>query len=562
MNKIVALLSLGLLSSLVSTASAQSDKTAQDPKIATDRAVEIYRNVLSNVTALYVDSFDVEKIAAQGLNITLSQLDPYTNYFPETDREDFNFMTTGEYGGIGAYILQVDSTVYVREPMPGSPAAQAGLRSGDAFLEIDGKSVVPGTASLISSKLKGPIGTDVRVCILPAGETKPVEKTLSRANVVVDQVSYSAVYGDRIGYIRLNSFTVKSAADVKRAYERLSAKGKLKGLVLDLRGNTGGVLDGAIDIVGMFVPKKTKVLYTKGKLPQSMQEYYTEEEPLSLDLPLVVLINGSSASASEIVAGSLQDLDRAVLVGSKSFGKGLVQSTRPTPYNGIVKVTVARYYIPSGRCIQQLDYSHRNPDGSVAAVPDSLTKVFHTTRGRIVRDGGGIRPDITVEDEILTEPVLSMSRKGALFKFATHLAAQRPTPSSLSDIIVTGEDYEALVDTLEASDFKYGQMSSRALEQLRELAEFEGYDDESKEEFEALKKKLTPSLRRDIESHREQVIDMLRGELAMHHFGSQGYYAVLMETDPSLKEAIKILEDGARYREILSPKKNSSDGKE
>lgn len=561
MNRIVALLSAGLLAGLSFTVSAQTARTTQDPKIATDRAVEIYRHVLSNVVSLYVDTFDVERVTAQGLNATLSQLDPYTNYFPETDRDDFNFMTTGEYGGIGAYIQQVDSTVYVREPMPGSPAAKAGLRPGDAFLEIDGESVVPGTAALISGKLKGPIGTDVRVRILPCGSDRPAEKVLSRANVVVDQVAYSAVYGDRIGYIRLTSFTDKSASDVKRAYERLSASGKLRGLVLDLRGNGGGVLDGAIDILGMFVPRQTRVLYTKGKLPESAQEYFTEDEPMSLDLPLAVLINGGSASASEIVAGALQDLDRAVLVGSKSFGKGLVQSTRPVPYNGIVKVTVARYYIPSGRCIQQLDYSHRNPDGTVAAVPDSLTKIYHTASGRVVRDGGGIRPDIAIEDEILTEPVLSMSRKGELFRHAARLAAGRPAPEALQDIRVSEEDCAALVDSLEASGFSYGEMSGKALEQLRELAAYEGYDERSRDEFAALEAKLTPSLRRDIVPVKAQVADLLRGELAMLYFGSQGYYAVLMETDPSLKEAVKVLEDPERYRALLRPE-TTEDGKE
>lgn len=562
MNKILPLLTASLLGGLCLSASAQSDKTTTtDPHLATSRAIDIYRSVLGNVSTLYVDTFDMEKVTAQGLNMTLSQLDPYTNFFPETDRADFAFMTTGEYGGIGAYILQVDSVVYVREPMPGSPAAKAGLRPGDAFLEIDGKSVVPGTSSLISNKLKGPIDTDVQVCILPVGQTEPVEKTLTRANVVVDQVVYSAIYGDRIGYIRLSSFTDKSAADVRRAYERLSSSGKLKGLVLDLRGNTGGVLDGAIDIVGMFVPKGTKVMETKGRLPQSGQEYRTSADPISLDLPLTVLINGSSASASEIVAGSLQDLDRAVLIGSKSFGKGLVQSTRPTPYNGILKVTVARYYIPSGRCIQQLDYSHRNPDGSVAAVPDSLTKTFHTAAGRIVRDGGGIRPDIKVEDEVLTEPILSLSRKGTLFRYATRLAAERPAPKSSREISVSADDYEALVDTLEASHFTYGEMSAKALEQLRELADFEGYAEGSKAEFDALKAKLTPSLRRDIAPHKELVLDLLRGEMAMYYFGSQGYYAVMMETDPSLREAVKLLEDPQRYRELLTPK-GKSDGKE
>lgn len=538
---------------------AQTDSVPTDPKLATDRAVEIYRSVLSSVSTLYVDTFDVEKVAADGLNRTLAQLDPYTNYLPEVDRASFDFMTTGQYGGIGAYILQVDSMVYIREPMPGSPAEAAGLRSGDLFLEVEGKSVVPATSSEISEQLMGPIGTEVQVCVLPAGATEPVEKTLTRASVVVDQVVYSAVYGDRIGYIRLQSFTAQSAEDVLRAYRRLTEKEPLKGLVLDLRGNTGGVLDDAIDIVGMFVPKGTRVLYTKGRLPQTTQEYFTDKDPVCPDLPLAVLINGNSASASEIVSGSLQDFDRAVLLGTKSFGKGLVQSTRPTPHNGLLKLTIARYYIPSGRCIQQLDYSHRNPDGTVAAVPDSLTKIFHTRTGREVRDGGGIRPDIVVEEELLTEPLLSMSRKGALFLFASQLAAERPEPKSIEDISVGDKEYEMLLDQLEKSDFTYGEMSGLALKQLEELAKFEGYDRDSKAEFDALRKKLTPSLRADAEASKAEILDMLRGELALHSFGSAGYYAVIMETDPTLREAVKLLEDPERYRAILTSTKETKD---
>lgn len=460
-------------------------------------------------------------------------------------------LTTGEYAGIGAYIQLVDSTVYVQYPMPGSPAEKAGLGMGDAFLEIDGVSVVPGTPAMVSGKLKGPVGTTVKVKVKRLGKSAPEEFTIVRGNVVVDQVVYRGMYADGVGYIRLSSFTTRSADDVKRAYEELNKGGKMKSLILDLRSNGGGVMDGAIDILSMFVPKGTKVLYTKGRLPQTSQEYFTEQEPIALDIPLVVMINGGSASASEIVAGALQDLDRAVLVGSKSFGKGLVQSTLPVPYDGILKVTVSRYHIPSGRCIQQLDYSHRNPDGSVAAVPDSLTQVFKTVGGREVRDGGGIRPDIEIEGETLDAIVFAMSNQGRLFEFVNQLYLERPKTTKLSDVVITDEDIDRFVTYLEQNDFEYGEMSKEALGSVERMAEFEGYKEQAKEAFAKLKEVLTPSLRRDMEPSREQVKRMMRGLLAQHYFGQEGQYAVTLESDPTMKGALEVLTDTTKYHNIL-----------
>lgn len=412
LNKIISMVAglMLLMPSLGLYAQSHNDKN----QIAVSRAQYIFNSALSGVAAYYVDTFDIQEVSTEAINAMLAQLDPYTNYIPEVEKEDFQVMTTGEYAGIGAYIQLVDSTVYVQYPMPGSPAERAGLRMGDAFLEIDGVSVVPGTPSKVSSKLKGPAGTSVRVKVLKLGKSDPEEMEIVRGSVVVDQVVSRGLYQDSIGYIRLNSFTTKSAEDVRRAYAELNKRGKMKSLILDLRGNGGGVMGGAIELLSMFVPKGTKVLYTKGRLPQTSQKYFTEQEPIDLEIPLVVMINGGSASASEIVAGALQDLDRAVIVGSKSFGKGLVQTTLPTPYDGILKLTTSRYYIPSGRCIQQLDYSHRNPDGSVASVPDSLTNVFHTAGGREVRDGGGIRPDVEIEGEMMDAITIALSNQGRI----------------------------------------------------------------------------------------------------------------------------------------------------
>lgn len=544
---------IGMVLALPMMAVAQTPNNKTQQKVG--RAQEVFASVLAGASGYYVDTIDVQKVSTRGINAMLSQLDPYTEYIQEKDAEDFQMLTTGEYAGIGAYIQLVDSTVYVQYPMPGSPAEKAGLGMGDAFLEIDGVSVVPGTPAMVSGKLKGPVGTTVKVKVKRLGKSAPEEFTIVRGNVVVDQVVYRGMYADGVGYIRLSSFTTRSADDVKRAYEELNKGGKMKSLILDLRSNGGGVMDGAIDILSMFVPKGTKVLYTKGRLPQTSQEYFTEQEPIALDIPLVVMINGGSASASEIVAGALQDLDRAVLVGSKSFGKGLVQSTLPVPYDGILKVTVSRYHIPSGRCIQQLDYSHRNPDGSVAAVPDSLTQVFKTVGGREVRDGGGIRPDIEIEGETLDAIVFAMSNQGRLFEFVNQLYLERPKTTKLSDVVITDEDIDRFVTYLEQNDFEYGEMSKEALGSVERMAEFEGYKEQAKEAFAKLKEVLTPSLRRDMEPSREQVKRMMRGLLAQHYFGQEGQYAVTLESDPTMKGALEVLTDTTKYHNILKGNK-------
>lgn len=538
---------------LVMTCLSATAQTANDKaQMEVAKAIETFSSTLSGVTTYYVDTFDIQKVSSIAINSMLNELDPYTEYFTEVEAEDFQVMTTGEYAGIGAYIQLVDSMVYVQYPMPGSPAEQAGLGMGDAFLEIDGVDVVPGTPAQVSGKLKGPAGTTVNVKVKKMGKEEPVEMVITRGSVVMDQVVHHGMYRDHIGYIRLNSFTTKSADDVKRAYHELSETGQMKSLVLDLRSNGGGVMDGAIKLVGMFVPKGTKVVYTKGRLPQTSKEYYTEEEPIDTEIPLVVLINGGSASASEIVAGALQDLDRAVIVGSKSFGKGLVQSTLPTPYDGILKVTVSRYYIPSGRCIQQLDYSHRNPDGSIASVPDSLAQVFYTAGGREVRDGGGIRPDVEIEGEKMDAITIVLSNEGRIFEFANQLYLNRPTAKELTDVTISDEDLRQFVAYLETKGFEHGKMTLESLDMVEKMAKFEGYEEVSKEAFEKLREVLKPSLSRSIKASQEQIRLMMQGTLAQHYFGHEGRYAVTLLKDPTVIGAMDILGSPERYNSILT----------
>lgn len=519
------------------------------------KATRVFSEVLDGVNAIYVDSFDMHSVTTRGINAMLSQLDPYTVYMDASDTEEFKMMTTGSYAGIGSYIFERDSAVYVQTPMPSSPAMKAGLRLGDKFVRIDGVEVLPATASKVSSLLRGTAGSKVTVQILRLGETKERTVVLTRANVVVDQVSHKAMYPGEIGYIRLDSFTNRSADDVFNAFKSLNETQPLKGLVLDLRGNTGGVMDDAIKILGMFVPKATKVLSTKGKLPTTSQEYYTTSTPVAPHLPLAVLIDENSASSSEIVAGALQDLDRAVILGTKSFGKGLVQSTRSLSTEGILKVTIARYYIPSGRCIQQLDYSHRNPDGSVAAVPDSLTNRFLTKGGREVRDGGGVRPDIEIKEELLPTVVVGLIRHGYIFEYANQLFLSKPQPKQIKDLVLSDADFDAFVCYVEQHPFEYGLTSLRSLERLQELAKYEGHLEYSKDQFAQLKQALTPSLSRDMRQHKKEIMRQLRNQWAAHYFGSVGQITISLEEDPTLIRALQVLAAPDEYRTILTSTK-------
>lgn len=539
---------------------AQDNARRDKETLQINRALDIYKELLPLAVTYYVDTIDIKKVTSIGINAMLSQFDPYTEYIAEDDSEAFKLLTTGAYGGIGSYIQLIDSIVYVREPMPNSPSTKVGLRVGDAFVEIDGKSVIPGTPAEVSKMLKGPVGTSVNVKIRRIGEKKLREFVIKRDQVVVDQVYHSGMYQDSIGFIRLSSFTTKSAEDVRDTYLQLQKSGNLKGLILDLRSNGGGVLEGAIDILSMFLPKNTKVVYTKGRLPQTSSDFFTQNAPIDVDIPIVVLINGGSASASEIVAGAMQDLDRAVLVGTKSFGKGLVQTTRPLYSNGILKVTTSRYYIPSGRCIQQLDYSHRNPDGSVAAVPDSLTQTFYTKNGRAVRDGGGIRPDVEIKDETISGPLFKMMREGTLFKFARDLYQEHPTPKSIEEVRISDAEYDRYLAFLKDERFEYGELTHKALKQLKEIAEYEGYDSIQMERaFKGLADALRPDIDQVMVAHKAQVKNLLRGTLATFYFGEKSQFEINLATDPSFQKALQLLANPSDYRKLLLGSESKKD---
>ena len=420
---------IGLFCLLFVASSVVPGWAQKDNRFEVSKNLDIFNSLLKEVEMFYVDSVDVDKTVQRGIEAMLAGLDPYTEYYPEQKTEELSLMTTGEYGGIGSLIRQRNNEggVMIAEPTEGMPADLAGLKPGDLILAIDTIDVSKATNSRVSELLKGVPNTKMVLTIQRPGEKKPRKFEITRKQITTPQVTYYGVKNDSIGYIYLKAFTIKSAQEVKEAFLDLKKNHNIKSLVLDLRGNGGGVLEGAVQIVGMFVPKGSEVLSTKGKIKQWDRTYRTSTEPLDTVMPLAILINGGTASAAEIVSGSLQDMDRAVLVGQRSFGKGLVQAPRDLPYNGKVKITMSKYYIPSGRCIQQIDYSHRKEDGSVAAIPDSLTSVFYTSKKRPVRDGGGVRPEFEVKEPKVPTMMYYLAADTVLFDFVTDWAQKHKT---------------------------------------------------------------------------------------------------------------------------------------
>ena len=532
-----------------------ADAWAQDDNhFEISKNLDIFNALVKETEMFYVDSFDVDKTIRRGINAMLGGLDPYTEYYPESEMETLRLMTTGEYGGIGSVIRQRDSKgrVIISEPTEGMPAAKAGLKVGDWILAIDTIDVSQATSQRVSELLKGVPNTTFTVTILRPNEKKPREIEITRERIVAPQVVYYGVRQDSIGYIYLQGFTDKSAQEVKDAFLDLKKNHHIKSLILDLRNNGGGVLECAVQIVGLFVPKGSEVISTRGKLKQWDRTYRTPVEPLDTVIPMAVLINGGSASSSEIVSGSLQDMDRAVLIGQRSFGKGLVQSTRDLPYDGKLKVTVSKYYIPSGRCIQQLDYSHRREDGTVMAVPDSLTSVFYTANGRPVRDGGGVRPEFEVEEPQTPTMLYYLAADTVLLDFVTDWAQKHPKIAPIEEFQVTDEDFEALKRYAMEKNFTYDRQSAKALNSLKEVAEFEGYLDEDSTLFAALEEKLTPNLERDFDRFKDQVKKVLASEIVKRYYYQSGNLQEGLKDDPVLEKALEVLADPELYAKTLS----------
>jgi len=484
----------------------------------------------------------------------LDKLDPYTVYMPEDETDDLKFMTTGEYAGIGALIMKKENSVCISEPYEGLPAQRNGVRAGDIILEIDGVKVDGKSVNDVSARLKGVPNTTIKLKLKRLGVEKPLEISFLREKIQVNPVRYSAIISDKVGYVLLNEFTDRAAIEVKSAVNELVRTHKVESLVLDIRNNGGGLIDEAVKIVGYFVPKGTDVVTTKGKSSESDRTYKTPTEPIFPDLKLVVLTNRSSASASEILAGSIQDLDRGVIVGERTFGKGLVQNIRPIGYGGHLKVTTAKYYIPSGRCIQAIDYSHRNEDGSVGRVPDSLTSEFSTKNGRKVRDGGGIVPDTLTKDERKLNIAYYIFAQNLYFDYATIYVTKHPTIASPSEFVLPNEDFNAFSKYLIDKKFTYTTQTEKYYTELLDMAKYEGLDKRAKDEFEALKVKLMPDVSKSIEENKSDIVDLLSLEIIKRYYYQKGEIQYSLRDDKDLKAALDLLKFNGKYSRILSKK--------
>lgn len=545
---------IGLFCLLFVASSVVPGWAQKDNRFEVSKNLDIFNSLLKEVEMFYVDSVDVDKTVQRGIEAMLAGLDPYTEYYPEQKTEELSLMTTGEYGGIGSLIRQRNNEggVMIAEPTEGMPADLAGLKPGDLILAIDTIDVSKATNSRVSELLKGVPNTKMVLTIQRPGEKKPRKFEITRKQITTPQVTYYGVKNDSIGYIYLKAFTIKSAQEVKEAFLDLKKNHNIKSLVLDLRGNGGGVLEGAVQIVGMFVPKGSEVLSTKGKIKQWDRTYRTSTEPLDTVMPLAILINGGTASAAEIVSGSLQDMDRAVLVGQRSFGKGLVQAPRDLPYNGKVKITMSKYYIPSGRCIQQIDYSHRKEDGSVVAIPDSLTSVFYTSKKRPVRDGGGVRPEFEVKEPKVPTMMYYLAADTVLFDFVTDWVQKHKTIAPIEEFTVSDEDFEALKQYAKSKNFTYDRQSEKVLKNLKEVAKFEGYLEEDSTAFKELEAKLTPNLERDFDRFKDEVKRVMAAEIVKRYYYQRGELQESLKDDLVLEKALEVLGDPDLYRRTLS----------
>lgn len=519
------------------------------------RNVEIFNTITRYLAQSYVDSLRPDAAFEAAIAGMLYTVDPYTEYYNAEEVERLEIMTTGSYGGIGAYVLGKDGDTYISLPMEGSPSYKAGLKAGDRILTVDTVDVTGRPTDFTTRYLKGDPGTMVTVTV----ERPYVSDSILTFNIMRERVQDRSVpfYGvvDGVGYIKLNSFMEKSAQEVRQALESFKGNPEVTGVVLDLRDNGGGLVASAVDILGMFLPKGTKVLETRGRTDDSFKTYTTSHSPLMPDMPLVILIDGGSASASEITAGAVQDLDRGVLVGRRSFGKGLVQGTMSLPYDGVLKVTTAKYHLPSGRLIQALDYSHRNPDGSVAPTPDSLTNEFRTRRGRAVRDGGGLVPDSVVDAREYSRVVYNLVMANQLFDYATRFAASHPEIAAPYDFIVTDEMFEDFVAFVDTTKVKGDNSGARMLDEMRSTAEKEGFmSPELAAALDSLAPMMLPDLRRDLYNRRSEIEEFLGREIVSRYYYRSGEEEYSLKFDPEFDVARSILADPALYNSLLAPR--------
>jgi carboxyl-terminal processing protease len=513
--------------------------------------LDIYYTLFRELNMFYVDETDPEELVTTSINAMLSSLDPYTTYIPEANADDFQFQTTGEYGGIGSLIRRSGAFAIIADPYRGFPADKAGLRAGDKILKVDGHSVERSDIASVSDKLKGKPGTPLTLTIERYGAPEPADFTLIREKISIRNVPYYGMLNEQTGYIRLSNFTTGAAREVEEAMKRMKSEHGMKSLVLDLRSNPGGLLHEAVRICNLFVDKGEMIVKTQGKVKQWDSEHITQKNAVDLEIPLAVLINSGSASASEIVAGALQDLDRAVILGQRTFGKGLVQTSRPLKYNTQLKLTTAKYYIPSGRCIQALDYSNRNEDGSVGTIPDSLITEFETRNGRLVYDGGGIQPDFDVETERPAEITIQLFTQNVFFDFATRFRAENesiehPLAYSLSD-----DTYDLFKSFVEEQEFEFQTASEKAFAELVKTAKREKYYDVANEEFTLLEERLSHNNLKDLETFQEEIRQILSEEIANRYYYQEGRIMAQIRNDTQLDSAVTVLNEPGKVDRVL-----------
>ena len=541
---------------LAAPAFAQMDR---DHDFKTAKNMDIFNSIYKNLDLMYVDTLDAEEVVGNGIKAMLGSLDPYTTYYPEEKVNELKNMLTGKYAGVGAvvrYNFQLQR-VCISEPYENMPAAEVGLKKGDVILSIDNEDMTNKDVAYVSDHLRGDPGTSFIIKVKRPSTGKTLKMKITRRTIQMPFLPYYGMLEGGFGYINFNSFTDNCAKDVRRAFIDLKKQGA-KGLVFDLRNNGGGSVSEAVSIINMFLPKGKTVLKMQGKLQRSNKEYKTSVEPVDSVMPMVVLVNGNSASASEIMSGSLQDYDRAIILGTRTYGKGLVQTTMDLPYNGQMKLTTAKYYIPSGRCVQALNYKH-SKGGYVEHVPDSLTKVFYTANGREVRDGGGVKPDVEVKPDSL--PNIAFYLAGArdsnevMLNYEVDYIAKHPTIAPAKDFALTDADYDEFKARVLKADFKYDRETEKYLKDLEKLAKFEGYYDDAKPEFEALKKKLSHNVAKDLDYNKEYIKQLLENEIVAAYYFQAGAIQNSLRYDKQIKEAVKLLNSPEEYSKILHPAK-------
>jgi carboxyl-terminal processing protease len=527
--------------------------SAIDNYFEVSKNMEIFSDIYKELNIYYVDDVNSNQLMRKGIDAMLNSLDPYTNYYSEAEMENFRFQTTGKYGGIGAIIRKKDNHIAIIEPYKNSPTVKAGLKAGDLIIEIDGKSTEDKSVEEISKILKGSPGTNLNMKVKRFGNNDLISVNIAREEINVDNVPYYGMLNENIGYITLNQFTQKAGKNVENALKSLKDSNDLKGLVLDLRGNPGGLLNEAVNLVNVFLEKNKLVVSTKGRVTEWNRDFKTINQPLDTKIPIVVLVNSNSASASEIVAGTLQDYDRGIILGTRTYGKGLVQQTRDISYKTKLKLTIAKYYIPSGRLIQAIDYSHHNKDGSISKIPDSLKNEFKTANGRLVYDGGGIEPDLEVKNQTLSNISYSLLTKDLVFDYVTSYYYSHDSIAPAKEFKITDSDFEAFVSYLSDKKYDYITKSEKLLESLEENTKDEKYYDAVKQTIEELKTNIKHDKEKDLFKYEDEITHLLENEIVSRYYYKEGRTEASFDYDPLILKAISLLMDPNMYNTVLLP---------